>query len=87
MVKDSVGNQPFDIVQADGAEEHEIVQRKELPSRPTTTYGYLESEENAVSTILIQRSPAKIRNSKLEWSSTIAPSYDIATMTGGWYSR
>ena len=41
---------------ADGIEEHEIIQRKELGSKPPTTYGYLESEDNVVGTIHAQRS-------------------------------
>ena len=41
---------------ADGIEEHEIIQRKELGSKPPTTYGYLESEDNVVGIIHAQRS-------------------------------
>lgn len=36
-----------------GAEEHEIVQRREMGIRPPMTYGYLESEENAVSNVSV----------------------------------
>jgi hypothetical protein len=32
----------------DELEEHEIVQRREMGSKPATTYGYLESEEGVV---------------------------------------
>jgi hypothetical protein len=58
MVSDSVRSRQLYVILADGIEEHEIVQRKELGSKPPTTYGYLESEDNAVSTIynLVSRS-------------------------------
>jgi hypothetical protein len=51
MVSDSVRIRQLYVILADDIEEHEIVQRKELGSKPPTTYGYLESEDNAVSTI------------------------------------
>jgi len=50
MVSDSVRIRQLYVILADGIEEHEIVQRKELGSKPPTTYGYLESEDNAVIT-------------------------------------
>jgi hypothetical protein len=51
MVSDSVRTDRLWVTLADGKDEHEIVQRKELGGKPPTTYGYLESEDNAVSTI------------------------------------
>ena len=58
MVSDSVRIRQLYVILADNIEEHEIVQRKELGSKPPTTYGYLESEDNAVSIIhvLVSRS-------------------------------
>ena len=55
MVSDSVRIRWHYGAIADVIEEHEIVQRKELGSKPPTTYGYLESEDNVVRTIHAQK--------------------------------
>lgn len=56
MVSDSVRIRRHDEALADVIEEHEIIQRKELGSKPPTTYGYLESEDNVVGIIHARRS-------------------------------
>ena len=52
-VNASVSAQMYALGQLTSSEEHEIVQRHEMGIKPPITYGYLESEENAVSNVSV----------------------------------